>query len=174
MILENKHKNRRVRMVSKLICYLELSFSDLCLRRYLLSIVKLNCLGSTCVSMISVSFVSHCYGYSRSLVRFIKTCGPSDECCTSRICDSWCKSWDKLHLIQCGLVCENDCLVSHPSSISSIHSSARLPFTRRVLHTVTCVVMKSCGLTGQWSPKEKQSFFCVFKTEKILRKIKKR
>lgn len=108
MILENKHKNRRVRMVRKLVCYLELSFSDLCLRRYLLSIVKLNCLGSICFSMIPVSFVSHCYGYSRSLVRLIKTCGPPDECCTSRICDSLCKSWDKLHLIQCGLVCEND------------------------------------------------------------------
>lgn len=72
MILENKHKNRRVRMVRKLVCYLELSFSDLCLRRYLLSVVKLNCLDSICVLMISVSFVSHCYGYSRSLVRLIK------------------------------------------------------------------------------------------------------
>lgn len=166
MILENKHKNRRVRMVRKLVCYLELSFSDLCLRRYLLSIVKLNCLGSICFSMIPVSFVSHCCGYSRSLVRLIKTCGPPDECCTSRICDSLCKSWDKLHLIQCGLVYENDCLVSHPSSSASICSSALLHFTPPVLHTVTCVVMKSCGLTGQWSPKEQQSFFVCLKLKK--------
>lgn len=75
-------------------------------------------------------------------------------------------SWDKLNLIHGGLACANECVVSNPSSLSSICGSVWHHFILLFLCAVTCVVIKSCGFMRKGTPKRNQSLFLYLKVKK--------